>query len=517
MGDIYAGARIVIIWLGRYYESGDDLLKFKEHIWGFESLEKGTEQSTLKVVDLVHRIIDYRKSNPELSIRTLTETFLAVSNRDWSSIRRLLSRPWFRRLWVLQELFKSKSAIVLCGRCSILWDDLSCACRIVNSVLFALPTGKLRNILGDVQPGKVLMYESHRLNIRRGLQGMLYDLEPIECTDPRDRLFGLLGITRTGDCQKVDYSASMRDVYVDWTWSQIEKSEDLDVLNYCNFSIADGLPAWVSNLECGLNYHHIDTILYLGAIYVDHIAPLDGWTSYAASASVGCEPRISNDFQRLHLSGLLIGNIGVLLNPKRNATRDAEVSKAREIVGRHSLDPQRIFMIRGLEIQIEQHFGTGYLPSHPHLWDDFADVLFRGQRRYKFGEGEIATLGDRYSTWRGLSPVPSYYMEGREDAERRDAYVNPATVHIDLILLNIQIFITSTGRMGLAVQTCGIRVDDEIWVLFGGRTPFLMRKEEGEEECRRLVAPCYLSGFMSGEAIEAWKEGKYKVEEVTIV
>jgi hypothetical protein len=63
------------------------------------------------------------------------------------------------------------------------------------------------------------------------------------------------------------------------------------------------------------------------------------------------------------------------------------------------------------------------------------------------------------------------------------------------------LFVTRHGRYGLCplrAQPCNIIV-----ILFGGRTPFVLRKLDDDRH--RLVSDCYLHGAMDGEAVRGWE------------
>ena len=62
--------------------------------------------------------------------------------------------------------------------------------------------------------------------------------------------------------------------------------------------------------------------------------------------------------------------------------------------------------------------------------------------------------------------------------------------------------------MGMAPYSA--HVGDLICVLFGGQTPFVLRKREPEGYL--LVGECYVHGIMDGEAIRGFEAGEY-VEE----
>jgi len=67
------------------------------------------------------------------------------------------------------------------------------------------------------------------------------------------------------------------------------------------------------------------------------------------------------------------------------------------------------------------------------------------------------------------------------------------------------VFRTNTGVYGLCPRT--VRGGDTVVVLFGGRTPFILRRIEGPDASRfRLISDCYLEGYMDGEAVRLVNE-----------
>lgn len=65
-------------------------------------------------------------------------------------------------------------------------------------------------------------------------------------------------------------------------------------------------------------------------------------------------------------------------------------------------------------------------------------------------------------------------------------------------------------RLGLGSQQT--RAGDQVWLLSGGRTPFVLRPIDGSE-CFEFVGECYVHGWMHGEvAPDTRKEKKSKIE-----
>ena len=100
MGLIFARADTVLAWVGEHAEESEKLFrpwpKLSRHVIPF----------LLRLVGWPHQLTYAERSERE---------------RIWTAF---LSRPYFSRLWVLQELVVAQQVVVHCGDDSINWDDL---------------------------------------------------------------------------------------------------------------------------------------------------------------------------------------------------------------------------------------------------------------------------------------------------------------------------------------------------------------------------------------------------------
>lgn len=194
----------------------------------------------------------------------------------------VLSRSWFRRLWVFQEAVVSKSLSIQCGNRRISWDDF---CKILlllprthDRYGFSLQDNHKLDIVRDI-------YISRRDYLRqRGLErflpswqlqrtwspsqgdmdilAMLSRARYLEASDARDKIYGLVGISagiNTADPRfAIDYRLSMREVYVKFARNHIEATKSYDIFSYVDAateSLVDSkspqrspmLPSWVPN------------------------------------------------------------------------------------------------------------------------------------------------------------------------------------------------------------------------------------------------------------------------------
>ncbi|KAI1148027.1 heterokaryon incompatibility protein-domain-containing protein [Nemania diffusa] len=93
MSPIFSQARRVIVWLGEETPDVKDALSVRP--------SRGHLTSTLP----------------------MDNAAVSLSNGDLWPLIRLLERPWFRRLWVLQEAALAKTVILHCGKKRVRWEE----------------------------------------------------------------------------------------------------------------------------------------------------------------------------------------------------------------------------------------------------------------------------------------------------------------------------------------------------------------------------------------------------------
>ena len=111
MRDIYAAAEYTLVWLGPAAEISDVIMNSLEaQIRRY--IDMGEQPTSLcgsaRTIDIVRR---YMENKPETMDLYKEPSFrkLVVGHQD------LLSREWWRRVWVLQEFFVAKDVYFQCG------------------------------------------------------------------------------------------------------------------------------------------------------------------------------------------------------------------------------------------------------------------------------------------------------------------------------------------------------------------------------------------------------------------
>jgi nucleoside phosphorylase len=199
MSEIFAKAQQVVFWLGEPTYTSDFTM------------------DCLSKMQQVVKKHQYRSWKPsDLNWKQLwlgVQVDMAQENLDIRSIQRdglkdLLSRPWFDRVWILQEVTNASKASVLCGT------------RSVNSYIFSVaplllgvePTQHCQAVL-DIMPGclRNTSWWSNETN----LYTLLLRFKESKAHDARDKVYALLAIS--ADAQDFstlhpDYTKSVGEV-----------------------------------------------------------------------------------------------------------------------------------------------------------------------------------------------------------------------------------------------------------------------------------------------------------------
>jgi hypothetical protein len=257
MRDIYTKPSRVIVWLG---EDREDVFA-QEAIRRITNAEKcfyselskplGEEldHSDLAKWDTVkHLPWDSSRINPyDLPSRTP-----GGINSEWVPVRWFYSLPWFRRVWVVQEVAFSP-ALVYIGDLEIKWNSVKIAIK------WFLDRGYGESIdfthalwVRDIEL-------AHRISYLDNFAMMIMILRNSEATEPRDKVFALLGLlddsTRANVLLQPDYSKRLVDVYVDaFRHMALGKASGklLDLLGFTMQPPAEvdpGFPSWVPRLD----------------------------------------------------------------------------------------------------------------------------------------------------------------------------------------------------------------------------------------------------------------------------
>jgi hypothetical protein len=143
---------------------------------------------------------------------------LTTTPHQWASFRKLLDRPWFIRMWTLQEIILPQKAIILCGKYEWEVDDFFGLVKFVHDNQGEEDLGGVSYGMQQclkVAAGRELRYNHQASASQNGLLEILRDARERDAGDKRDKVFAVLGLCKEEDAQAVrpNYEDTLAEVY----------------------------------------------------------------------------------------------------------------------------------------------------------------------------------------------------------------------------------------------------------------------------------------------------------------
>lgn len=247
MREIYENADQTLIWLG----SRDPDQKHDDPERAFALLKRlAVAHERRRACTPPDKRTIFELSRAEIADFGLPEV---VTDKIWQSVRLIWSRPWFYRLWVIQEVAVSKRIIVHCGHSpnsEINWPDIvaAAACAFELGVFYVV--GNYSSFGASIE----IMRKQRLGGNATSLTSMLIEFSHYQATESKDKVFALVGLASELDRKIIvpDYNLTVESVYLNTTVSILERSRNLDILcavNKCFDGEVEarglGLPSWI--------------------------------------------------------------------------------------------------------------------------------------------------------------------------------------------------------------------------------------------------------------------------------
>ncbi|PQE05019.1 hypothetical protein CJF30_00004811 [Rutstroemia sp. NJR-2017a BBW] len=370
------------------------------------------------------------------------------------SLENLFDRPWFKRLWVWQEITLAKNAVVVCGSKNLAWSDFR-----NFSILFmqnCAPPISLRTKqnLSHISWLCYCTFTDRPLKVAE----LMDIMRACKCSDDRDRLYGIYNLLNQTVANTViiepDYSKTVPEVYREFAMANYEKAGDLDIMHFCKIipkkvKTEGSLPSWVPDVR----------MICSSLPKVSDRALVSSTTS---------------DRNILEVTGkycITIDNKKVLPEPTepKVSLRQAIMDIAPKGVLHQQYPPMRKkTLLEAFTRTIFTVFDDDY---SPHL-DDLALFLV--------AQNTVARC-----------------LQNRESSVEEHRAEDEMLIRILNAMYGKSFFATEEGYIGLAPDTAA--PGDVVVVLLGLNSPVLLRPTTND--CYNVVGTCYVYGLMSSEAL----------------
>jgi Heterokaryon incompatibility protein (HET) len=463
MKDIYANAVEVIIWIGRPNEFTG---------FAFDTFERfSTDDGT---------------QDASAAYKAITDT---VDERR-TAIQNFIERPYFGRVWVIQEVAAAKIATIHCGSFLIDFKVLHLAMmRMTGSGFYPFSVFAQNVIhLGHWRRSFLEMDAEGReetLDLR-----IFMDSRDREATHLSDKIFSLRGITheKLAEGIAVDYSKSTERVYTDFAKNMLNVRPYLRILSSVSLQHRSMsslcLPSWVPDWS---------QQIHLGCI-INRYYRFGPQKLFCAAGTTTPRLTVSDFSDTIFIEGIRLDTVSSVIPVMSLLKAEDENSIS---VTETSL--------RKTAAEITS------VETYPFTGEPFWRALFRTLTTDRTAFS--SRIDDDYRA-KFLSSFTDWELdEGQKLPAAAWAEVSKT---IGQIIESKDLFVTTKGYLGLSQE--GFRVGDAVCIFLGGEVPFLLREEMAPNYGSfQFLSECYVHGVMDGEVLRDvdMAEG-YQLEEFSI-
>lgn len=389
--------------------------------------------------------------------------------------KHVISKPWWRRLWVVQEAALASQAVVHCGEFTVPFATLfTLILELSQQIALQRLSRNQIEALGDW----CILYSALVFDYSPWLNGtgvphsldeivqLFRELGEFEVTNPKDRLYGALGLLPKELDMRADYDLSLAQTDESLMVRVIEWTKSLSPLAYSGIDSKDELwPSWLS-----ISRRAINSVGGLG-MYNSSL-----WSKFHG-------PVISDD--RMLVPAFIFDEVSV------DGVKRPRFSLDTWDNG-HGIESMRAILQRWRSMIPEQSF--------LHLTEESASVRF-------------------WSALRGLaSPVTVTLPEQKAPQEIRDlaaeldlwldgTVVIPSALAKSRLeeacaLFENHIWTTKSGRIARSVPQAKVR--DVVAIIYSCSLPLILRPEaDGKAKTYRIISSCFCEGLCSDEVNDA--------------
>ncbi|KAL5323657.1 hypothetical protein ACEPPN_008197 [Leptodophora sp. 'Broadleaf-Isolate-01'] len=479
MRDIYTQTWRVVVWLGEDPDGkAEGAISLLEMAAGecSRQLQLPIDEIALKDLLKIPVIVPSYESLVEASLGQMSSRLTEEIERNIGAAAWLCSHSWFERIWVVQEVAFAP-AVMHIGAKEIPWKTVAVA---ANWLLMQRITSQVGHWRLFIQVKDMFLVDDAVGDTYVNLLGRV---APLRATDPRDKLFAVLGLSRPSDRFNLDFQPDYSKTVIEVYTTFARRMAVTDMPRFGNalaefywldpdpyVASEDQFPSWVPRWDRRqITSGHI-------------IAPRDWNVSGVA------KPIVDNVF-----------------SPSLLAMRGFRVSPTRLV--HHGLHKEdlNVYTIKRMWEGINRCKEEGDLPTldEQNLDDRFVQTITVSS--------VVGPTGDKDGHW-GAKEFRDYLNSIKKGVSGQYESIlpedkTPAQL-LSLAAVKKTFFILEDGQIGLGPNAT--EPEDIACVFYGHRMPYILRPVEDGKFL--FLGPCYIHGIMYGEAMKGLSTGKYQEE-----
>jgi hypothetical protein len=524
MPEIYRRAWRVLVDLGEEADNSETAINLLDLFWKTH-IHSGLDQPLPDGMDgkAIAAFLDVRMSKAGKSKEKLPPLFDPI----WLCVRKFWSRPWFHRVWIIQEFILAQEVSIMCGSRIVDWRELWASTqgfRSEGSLWFSRDVEQIP-YYGMLAFSKMcflrkMWTERHGRRKQSYLATLLqkYSMAPNPSSDsnmvhlgtlltsfrqsqvtlPRDRYFAMLGVADDANTRELapDYNATDEEVLSRFARTLIKGRGGPEILMGAGLVQAQSLktPSWMVDFG-SLNAH------ITGFPTGTHDSPV-----FMATKQLPFEVDVDSRLKDTII--LRAKKVGVIkLNERSKATfPNPDQSKKFDFSG----DLPSLYASNGVSLFLREEDLPSSAGEHPLESMCRAICHYTGNRSNTL---DSLMLGFSFLLWWSFVPDGFPLQKLRQTLERvfrgKSMSTGMGAFGGGLVASLNRDFIparTHNGRFVMAPRITS--PGDEVWVVQGCPIPLILRPRVHSSDVFRLVGTCFCLGIMEGEALD-WNESPF--------
>ncbi|KAF2257736.1 hypothetical protein CC78DRAFT_549686 [Lojkania enalia] len=489
MGEIYSRAQEVIAWLGPAAEDSDLAVDWIVQ-FGTRSYNLGIGMTPeLRLRHLLSRFED-NKALPsddltsflrELNAQLFT-TDPTSSMRLCEALSKILKRPYWGRIWVVQEVVSARTIIFMCGKARITETAMHHALRLLRNFRHYVTTMRVSlNVRQPVMEPSIIHVDTqdpiNLLKTRRAaaslpLIHLLRTHRKFYASDPRDKVFALLGLASDAETLgiRVDYHQTFEQVFTAVA-EKLLLNGFVEVLSLTDSETSQhALPSWVpdwphDNRRMPLQQRGLDRS---ARIHTSCLQP-----PYAAGRTNAAS---HIKFKPIEITAPLLGVKGRLIGEILDV---GAVWKAGGV-------SQWLDDLERLSYQVYIDLGASDQRLHALYRTSVADQQIRdGSSKPRLSEVKLQKI---------LQYLASKDLKSMEIDHLIEDGLGHYYQQLHDIAISRRPLLVSGKYMGIGPSEA--EAGDIIYTLYGSDVPHLFRSIPGNSRCFQLIGEVYIHGAM---------------------
>jgi hypothetical protein len=460
MKEIYQSASRTVLWLG--HGKNNPLSPQTLEMLGqtfTTDLREGADEAKARLLSL-----------SEVSLRTFAREFCGI----------LTESDVWNRVWVAQEVTVARDLVLLYGSSELSWWSTTCLFHGIYEML---------RISFDEIIGKQFVDNNANISVlvrrftalRNGsfmpsLFASYLVFGNLKATKPVDHIYALMGLSSDIESLGIrsDYAITAQDLMRKLVRSHIRRYRNLDFLELGSIcaSHAEWVTSWTPNIHSAVRAFPLAQSAGNHPMYAAGLNSQEAsWTSI----------QDNSDPRKLILVGIGLDTVQEVTST--TSARRMSPEGTREMLLK-TLPPNQTSTYSNGQTKFDAYWRT---------------LMFDATSLKRLQQHELDGFRNAFQS------ILNGSSELFPDQQTQDFWSNKQQIIISFGAGTIPCNFGVTRNGLMAMVPTGTQEDDIVAVLYGGRTPFILRPRLENNGEYHLVGPAYVHGFMDGEAF-TWRD-----------